>query len=54
MQGLPGADIIGGRPVLAAGGSLIGAIGVSGAPGSDADAARARAGIKAIQDKIDF
>jgi len=35
-------------------GSLLGAIGVSGAPGGDADDACAAAGIKAIADAIEF
>lgn len=43
----------GGLPVEAAG-SLVGAIGVSGAPGGDADAACAKAGIEAIQELLDF
>jgi uncharacterized protein GlcG (DUF336 family) len=37
-----------------AGGSLLGAIGVSGAPGGDADEACARAGIEAVRDKLEF
>jgi Haem-degrading len=37
-----------------AGGSMVGAIGVSGAPGGDADEACAKAGIEAIQSKLDF
>ena len=36
------------------GGSLVGAIGVSGSPGGDADDACAKVGISAIQNKIDF
>lgn len=35
-------------------GTLLGGIGVSGAPGGDADEVCARAGIAAIQSKIDF
>jgi uncharacterized protein GlcG (DUF336 family) len=54
IRNLPGAVIIGGGLVLEAGGSLVGAIGVSGAPGGDADEACARAGIDAIKDKLDF
>jgi uncharacterized protein GlcG (DUF336 family) len=54
IRSLPGAVIIGGGLTVEAGGSLVGAIGVSGAPGGDADEACARAGIKAIQDKLDF
>lgn len=44
----------GGGLVIEAGGTLLGAIGVSGAPGGDADAACAEAGIKAIADAIEF
>ncbi len=40
--------------VIEAGGTLLGAIGVSGAPGGEADAACAEAGIKAIADAIEF
>lgn len=54
VRDLPGAVVLGGGIMVQAGGSLIGAIGVSGAPGGDADDACAKAGIAAIQDKIDF
>jgi uncharacterized protein GlcG (DUF336 family) len=54
VRGLPGAVILGGGVTVEAGGSLVGAVGVSGAPGGDADDACAKAGISAIQDKIDF
>ncbi len=47
IRNLPGA-------VIESGGSLVGAIGVSGAPGGDADEACAKAGIEAIQSKLDF
>jgi len=40
--------------VIEAGGTTLGAIGVSGAPGGEADAACAEAGIKAIGDAIEF
>jgi len=43
----------GGLPISAAG-ALVGAIGVSGAPGGDADEACAQAGIDVIQDDLDF
>lgn len=43
----------GGLPIEAAG-SLVGAIGVSGAPGGDADDACGQAGIDAVQDDLDF
>jgi uncharacterized protein GlcG (DUF336 family) len=45
---------VGGGVVIEGGGSIFGAIGVSGAPGGEADDACARAGIKAIADKIEF
>src|SRR3954471_19938739 len=54
IRDLPGAVIIGGGLVVESGGSLVGAIGVSGAPGGDADEACAKAGIEAIQSKLDF
>ena len=40
--------------IVEAAGSLLGAVGVSGAPGGDADEACGRAGIDAIRDKLDF
>lgn len=54
IRNLPGAVILGGGLTIEAGGSLLGAVGVSGAPGGDADEACARAGIDAIRDKLDF
>src|SRR3954467_6767729 len=54
IRTLPGAVVIGGGLVVEAGGTLVGAIGVSGAPGGDADEACAKAGIEAIQGKLDF
>ncbi len=44
----------GGGVRVEAAGSLVGGIGVSGAPGGPADDACARAGIEAIEDKIAF
>ena len=43
----------GGLPIQVAG-SLIGAVGVSGAPGGDKDAACARSGIDTVQERLDF
>jgi len=40
--------------IIEGGGSMVGAIGVSGAPGGDADDACAKAGIDAIRDRLDF
>ena len=54
IRNLPGVVIIGGGLIVEAGGSLVGAVGVSGAPGGDADEACARAGIDAIRDKLEF
>ena len=54
IRNLPGAVIIGGGMIVESSGSLVGAIGVSGAPGGDADDACAKAGISAIRDKLDF
>jgi uncharacterized protein GlcG (DUF336 family) len=45
---------IGGGLTIEAGGSLLGAIGVSGAPGGEADEACAAAGVKAIADSLEF
>ncbi len=43
----------GGIPVRAAG-SLVGAVGVSGAPGGDKDAVCAKAGVEKVRDRLDF
>ena len=54
IRNLPGAIIIGGGVVVETAGSLVGAVGVSGAPGGEADEACAKTGIEAVQRKIDF
>ena len=54
VRNLPGVVALGGGMMIEAGGSLIGAVGVSGAPGGDADDACAKAGIEAVRDKLDF
>jgi uncharacterized protein GlcG (DUF336 family) len=54
IRNLPGAVIIGGGLTVEAAGSLVGAVGVSGAPGGDADEACAKVGIDAVRDKLDF
>lgn len=54
IRHLPKVVGIGGGRMIEAGGSIVGAIGVSGAPGGEADDACARAGIAAIQDELDF
>ena len=45
--------LAGGVPVQVAG-SLVGAVGVSGAPGGDLDEACARAGVEAVQEELEF
>jgi uncharacterized protein GlcG (DUF336 family) len=54
LRDLPGAVILGGGVRVEAAGVMVGAVGVSGAPGGDADDACAKAGIAAVQDKLDF
>ncbi len=54
IRSLPKVMAIGGGQVIEAGGTVLGAIGVSGAPGGEADDACALAGIKAIADAIEF
>lgn len=54
LRNLPNVVIIGGGITVEASGSLVGAVGVSGAPGGDADEACAKAGVAAIKDKLDF
>lgn len=54
LRDLPGAVILGGGVRVEAGGVIVGAVGVSGAPGGDADDACAKAGIEAVKDKLDF
>lgn len=43
----------GGVPIRAAG-SLVGAVGVSGAPGGDKDAICAEAGVEAVRERLEF
>jgi uncharacterized protein GlcG (DUF336 family) len=54
VRDLPGAVVLGGGLMVEAGGSIVGGVGVSGAPGGDADDACAKAGIEAVRDKLDF
>jgi uncharacterized protein GlcG (DUF336 family) len=54
IRQLPRVMAVGGGLVIQGGGVSLGAIGVSGAPGGSADEACAAAGIKAIQDDIEF
>lgn len=54
LRSLPRFLAAGGGLVIEGGGTVFGAIGVSGAPGGDADDACSQAGIKAISDVIEF
>ncbi len=54
LRGDPRFMAAGGGLPIEAGGSLLGAIGVSGAPGGEADEACAAQGLRAIADDIEF
>lgn len=54
LRNLPRFLAAGGGLIIEGGGSGLGAIGVSGAPGGEADDGCAKAGIAAIRDAIDF
>lgn len=54
IRALAGVVAVGGGLIVEAGGQMVGAIGVSGAPGGEADELCAKAGIAAIRDKLDF
>ena len=54
IRNRPGVAAVGGGLVIEAGGSLLGAIGVSGAPGGREDEACAAAGIAAIREDIEL
>jgi uncharacterized protein GlcG (DUF336 family) len=54
IRNRPGIAAVGGGMMIEAGGSLLGAIGVSGAPGGREDDACAAAGIAAIREDIEL
>lgn len=54
IRDLPGVVAVGGGLMVEAGGSLLGALGVSGAPGGKEDDACAAAGITAIRDELEL
>lgn len=54
IRHLPGVVAIGGGRAIESAGSIVGAIGVSGAPGGDADDVCAKAGIAEIRDDLEF
>jgi uncharacterized protein GlcG (DUF336 family) len=51
---LPRVTMLSGGLIIESAGTLLGAIGVSGAPGGDNDEKCAKAGLEAIRDKLDF
>lgn len=54
IRNRPGVAAVGGGLMIEAGGSLLGGIGVSGAPGAKEDDACAAAGIAAIRDELEL
>jgi uncharacterized protein GlcG (DUF336 family) len=54
LRNLPHVVVLGGGMIIEGGGQMLGAIGVSGAPGGEADEACAKAGIAAIQESLEF
>jgi uncharacterized protein GlcG (DUF336 family) len=54
IRAVPRVVAVGGGVMIDAGGSLLGAIGVSGAPTGAADDACAKAGVQAIRDDLEF
>jgi uncharacterized protein GlcG (DUF336 family) len=54
VRNRPGVAAVGGGLMIETGGSLVGAIGVSGAPGGKEDDACAAAGIEAIREELEF
>lgn len=54
IRGMPRVTAFAGGLPIEAAGAVLGGIGVSGAPGGEADEACAQAGIKAIADTIEF
>jgi uncharacterized protein GlcG (DUF336 family) len=51
---MPRLAMLAGGLMIETGGTLLGGIGVSGAPGGDKDEECARAGLDAVRDRIDF
>ena len=54
LRNVPRATPVGGGLMIEGAGSLLGGIGVSGAPGGEADEVCAKAGIKAVADDLEF
>jgi len=54
LAGQPKVTLLAGGVLIESAGSVIGGVGVAGAPGGDKDEACAKAGVAAIQDQLDF
>jgi uncharacterized protein GlcG (DUF336 family) len=54
MNVVDGILVLDGAVPIRAGGALLGAVGVSGAPGGDKDEACAKAGVETVQEQLDF
>lgn len=54
LRNIPGALILGGGVPVDSAGSVVGGVGVSGAPGPEIDEGCANAGIEAISEQLDF
>jgi uncharacterized protein GlcG (DUF336 family) len=54
MNEVNGVLVMAGAVPVRAAGALLGAVGVSGAPGGDKDEACARAGVESVQERLDF
>ena len=54
IRNLPHVVAVGGGRMIESGGALVGGIGVSGAPGGDADDACAKAGLAAVAEDLEF
>jgi uncharacterized protein GlcG (DUF336 family) len=50
----PKVTPLAGGLIIQAGGSVLGGVGVAGAPGGDKDEACAKAGLDSVRDKLDF
>ncbi len=54
LANLPRVVLLGGGVMIESAGSLLGGVGVSGAPGGTEDESCAKAGLEAVRDKIEF
>ena len=54
IRHLPHIVALGGGLPIESSGSMVGAIGVSGAPGGEADEVCAKAGVQAIREELEF